>query len=361
MAFRLQRQRLLLAATFAAAMAASAFAQQPMPRVKLAVPAAAPGARVSSPPAAAQPEQQLSEAVSIGYVMIPFTAAGAHGAVVTNVAENDVRLYVDGEQVKSDFFEKSQNAPVSFTILFDASGSMGLAGKLDSARAAVSALLSQRMSGDDFSLWVFADGQAKEAVPFTDDPNAILRALGNVKPFGKTAFFDALAQMPERSRLGRNGSRAIILLSDGIDNYSQLTRHDLERLLEGVAIPIYSLGLREAEPEHHGGSSVAESSSDLDLLREVASLTGGRLYVGNEPEQLRLAIDGIERELRAQYLIGFSPTGKGTVQYRHISLKLPGRVQTIHVRAGYRGTEPPVMHATASAAADKNAPKKGSR
>jgi len=86
--------------------------------------------------------------------------------------------------------------------------------------------------------------------------------------------------------------------------------------------------------------------SDLDLLNEVSSVTGGKLFVGNRPDQLSMAIAAVEQDLRAQYLIGFSPTGKGAVKYRHISLKVAGRARSVRVRAGYRGTEPPVLSAT---------------
>ena len=181
----------------------------------------------------------------------------------------------------------------------------------------------------------------------TENPAAITRAVDVVKPWGKTAFFDALAQMPERSELGRNASRAIILLSDGIDNASTLTRADIEKRMEGVSIPVYAFGLRE--PGEVGPKRVApisEEMSNIDLLEELATASGGRLFVGNRPETLANAMDGIEKVLRAHYLIGFPPTGKGAVKYRRISLELAGRVRSVRVRAGYRGTEPPVQSAS---------------
>ena len=292
--------------------------------------------------ALAQNEQRLHETVSVGYVMIPFTVLGAKGAPITDLRSPEVALLVDGQPVQSDMFEKSHNAPVSFTILLDSSGSMGLAGKMDSARAAIGALLAHRQAGDDFSLWEFAEGDAHQLVPFTDDNGAISSALSSVRPFGKTAFFDALATMPERSRLGRNPTRAIILLSDGIDNASKLTREDLARLLQGVAVPIYPLGIRDPR-ERSAQSGRREELSDLDLLEEVANLTGGKLTLGNKPQQIAMAIANVEKDLRAQYLIGFAPTGQGGVKYRHISLKLAGRVRGVRVRAGYFGTEPPLL------------------
>jgi len=292
-----------------------------------------------------QAQSVLNETVSVGYVMIPFTAIGTKGRPLTDLRSGEVRLFVDGEPVRSDMFERSQNAPVSFTILLDGSGSMALAGKMDSARAAIGALLAHRQPGDDFSLWVFAESEAREMVPFTDKPAAITNALATVTPYGKTAFFDALATMPERSRLGRNPSRAIVLLSDGIDNASLLKRDDLARLLEGVAVPIYPLGIRDPH-EQTSAKRSREELSDIDLLEEVANLTGGKLYLGNEPQQIALAVSNIEKDLRAQYLIGFAPTGRGAVKYRRIALKLAGRVQTVRVRAGYLGTEPPMVAAS---------------
>jgi Ca-activated chloride channel family protein len=293
-------------------------------------------------------EQHFSENVGVSYVMVPFTVFGAHNAPLTDLREKDVELFVDGIRVKNDLFEASMNAPVSYTILLDGSGSMALAGKMEAARAAVDTLLAHRQATDDFSLYVFDDKEAHEVVPFTTDGGKIISAMRGVKPFGKTAFFDALATMPERSRLGHNSTRAIILLSDGIDNNSHLTRTALAAQLEGIAIPIYALGLREPSELRVAPATLPandESLSDLQLLEEIANVTGGRLFLGNEPPQLASAVDTLNQNLRAQYLVGFTPTGKGAVKYRRISLKFAGRVRSVRVRAGYRGTEPPTLTA----------------
>lgn len=308
-----------------------------------------------SPFAAAQ--QDFTEEVAVNYVMVPFTVLGGKGAPITDLTEKEVALLVDGKPVKTDMFEMSFNAPVSWTILLDGSGSMGLAGKMEAAKAAINALVARKKAGDDFALFVFdSEGHAKEMVPFTENPAAISRALDVVKPWGKTAFFDALAEMPARSELGRNASRAIILLSDGIDNASKVTRADIEQQLSGVAIPIYAFALREpgvAGPKTVQ-TAVSEEAFNIDLLEELAAASGGKLFVGNQPRQIASSMDGIEKVLRAQYLLGFAPTGKGTVKYRRISLKLAGRVRSVRVRAGYRGTEPPVLSATTRSKPKRN-------
>lgn len=305
-------------------------------------------------------DSQYNEEVAVSYVMIPFTVLGSKGAPIVDLSAKEVKLLVDGAPVASDMFEMSMNAPVSWTILLDGSGSMALAGKLEAARAAVDTLISRRRPGDDFALYVFDKIHAKEVVPFTEDPSKITAALAAVKPYGKTAFFDALADMPERSRLGKNPTRAIILLSDGIDNASKLTRAQVAKQLEGVAVPIYALGLRAPAEYQAKVTKVTEELSDIALLEELAGVTGGKLYVGNKPDQLTRAMDGIERNLRAQYLIGFSPTGKGAVKYRRISLELAGRVRSVRVRAGYRGTEPPALSAASRSENKRNERKKSS-
>ena len=81
----------------------------------LAAPAFAQQAQDLAPPT-------LSETVSVGYVMIPFTVLGERNEPLTDVRGAEVNLLIDGIPVHSDMFEKSENAPVSFTILIDGSG-----------------------------------------------------------------------------------------------------------------------------------------------------------------------------------------------------------------------------------------------
>ncbi|MGA7992846.1 MAG: VWA domain-containing protein [Thermoanaerobaculia bacterium] len=306
----------------------------------LLAPALALGADVSgqvSTPA------KTTSSVSVGYVMVPFVLTDLKGKPIPNLREKDVTLLVDGQPVATDLFARSEDAPVSFTILLDGSGSMGLVGKMDGARAALAALLSQKLPGDDFSLYVFSGGAVREAVPFTTDAARLLAAVDAVRPHGRTAFYDALARMPDRSLLGRNGSRAIVLLTDGIDNASELSRDDLAVLLAGVDVPVYPIGLRSpGTPVAPQPGVTAEALVNLEILGHVARLSGGLISIVDDPGQLPAAIGRIERDLRTQYLLGFSPTGTGPVRYRRISLRLSGPARPVRVRAGYRGTPPPL-------------------
>ena len=292
--------------------------------------------------AAGQAAPKATASVSVGYVLVPVVVTDTKGRSVAGLKEKDFTLRVDGRPVALDLFTASDDAPVSFTILLDGSGSMGLSGKLDGARAALDALLSQSRPGDDFSLHVFAAGAVREVVPFTSDGGRIRSAADAVRPWGKTAFYDALAKMPDRTLLGRNGSRAIVLLTDGVDNASALTEEELAALLEGLDVPVYPIGLRSpGPPVPLRPGETREHALNLDVLGRIARMTGGRLAIVDDPGRLAEAVGAIERDLRFQYLLGFTPTGTGSVRYRQFFLEISGPPRSFRMRTGYRGFEPP--------------------
>jgi VWFA-related protein len=306
----------------------------------LLAPALMVGAGVS---AQVSTQAKATSSVSVGYVMVPFVLTDLKGKPVPDLREKDVTLLVDGQPVATDLFARSDDAPVSFTILLDGSGSMGLVGKMEGARAAVRALVQQKLPGDDFSLYVFSAGAVREEVPFTSNTARLLAAVDAVKAAGRTAFYDALARMPDRTLLGKNGSRAIILLTDGIDNASELSRDDLAVLLEGVDVPVYPIGLRSpSSPVVPLPGVSPEALVNLEILGHVARLSGGLLSIVDDAAQLPAAIGRVEKDLRTQYLVGFTPTGAGPVRFRRISLRLSGPARPVRVRAGYRGTLPPL-------------------
>ncbi|HVR44706.1 MAG TPA: VWA domain-containing protein [Thermoanaerobaculia bacterium] len=303
---------------------------------------------LAGPPGLAEdsptPEAQLTDSISVNYVLVPFVPLDRHGRPLRGLRPRDVRLLVDGAPVMTDLFESSAQAPVSFTILLDGSGSMGLAGKMEGARAALRTLFSRQRPGDEYSLFLCAAGEVTELVPFTPSGQRVLRAFDAVEPFGKTTLFDAVARMPDKSILGSNGSRAIILLTDGLDNASETDRPTLLALLESIDVPVYPLGLVSREQLlPAAGPAAQEARLDLGVLADLARMSGGRLAIASRPEELKDGIETVLSELRAQYLVGFAPSGKGKVRYRRIALDISGPVSAVRVRSGYRGTDPPLI------------------
>lgn len=314
------------------------------PAAALPAPTPRPTVPPTKAPRAAPTPPHAAADVSVGYVLVPFVVTDRKGRPVPGLKKEDVTLLSDGVPVAYDLFEGSADAPVSYAVLLDGSGSMGLAGKMEGARSAIEALVAMRVPGDDYALFVFAEGEVREVVPFTEDGGRVVMAARDVKPWGKTAFRDALAVMPEKSLAGRNGSRAIVLLSDGIDNDSEIGEAELSKLMEGVEVPVFPVGIRSpgGVPRPRSGPSL-EWGLNVDALEHVARITGGRMAVVDDPKLLPRNILDIQKDLRSQYLIGFAPTGRGPVRYRRLTLRVAGPARPVRVRAGYRGTDPPAF------------------
>lgn len=295
------------------------------------------GAAVASdtPPAA--------ETISVNYVLVPFVPLDGRGRPLADLKRHHVKLLVDGQEVRTDLFERAADSPVSFTILLDGSGSMGLAGKFEGARAALQTLFRNQRPGDEYALYVAAAGEVREVVPFTTSGQRILRGFDSVKPFGKTAVFDAIVRMPDKSILGKNGSRAIILLTDGLDNASAIDRKTLLATLQAVDVPVYPLGLVQPQSLSPANGGSLESRLDVAVLADLARMSGGRMVITPEPEELQKAVQIVLNDLRAQYLVGFTPARTGNVKFRRIDLEISGPVESVRVRSGYRGTDPPLL------------------
>ena len=110
-----------------------------------------------------------------------------------------------------------------------------------------------------------------------------------------------------------------------------------------------------------GGNPIKYWARRILSIPSIARASSSGRFPTYKRPPVAAAMDGIEKILRAQYLVGFSPTGKGAVKYRRISLELAGRARSVRVRAGYRGTEPPVQTAASTRVKSKRNERKKSR
>lgn len=299
--------------------------------VALALLAARPG-----------PGQQIptyEESVGTEYVLLPVLVFDKKGRFVEGLEKKDFRVRVEGATVETDTFDRDANAPVSFAFLLDTSGSMQIARKLETAKDAVRHILRNREPGDEFALFAFSEGEVRLAADFSADPKRLLRELWNLQPSGQTALFDAVAATPSRMVSGRNGKRAILLFTDGVDNASRLTSEEMAGILQEVSIPVYAVGMTNAAFDRLTEEQRRELA--LDNLKVLSSSSGGQMYLAGGTDDLRPIAAKIDSEVRKQYLLGFPPSGRGELRYRvvMVSVTKPGS-WVVRARRGYRGTAP---------------------
>ena len=279
------------------------------------------------------------------YVQLPVIVRDRKGGFVDSLKGEDFHVWVDGKPVAIDSFEKSDRAPVSFAILLDVSGSMKIADKLDRAREMIQRLVGLRQAGDDFALFTFSEEEVRVVSSFDRDPSALLRQLFFLKAEGKTALYDAVIQTSNELLSGRNMKKAILLFTDGVDNASQLTTKDIERVMQNESVPVYAIGMKNASYTVLNEEERKELS--LSALELLAQASGGRMFLVSGDEDLRPIANAIDGELRRQYVLGFQPSGEGDVRYWPIVVTVKGGgTRVVRARRGYRGTAPKPLTVT---------------
>ena len=273
------------------------------------------------------------------YVQLPVVVRDRKGQFVDSLRRSDFHVWVGGQPVEIDSFERNDRAPVSFAILLDVSGSMRIADKLDRAKEMIQRLVALRQKGDDFALFSFSEEEVRIVSNFDADPAALLRQLFFLKAEGKTALYDAVVQTSNELLSGKNTKKAILLFTDGVDNASMLTPKDIERLMQNESVPVYAIGMKNASYSELNEQERKELSlSSLELL---AQASGGRMFVVSGDEDLRPIANAIDGELRRQYVLGFQPSGEGEIRYWPIVVTATGGgTRIIRARRGYRGSAP---------------------
>jgi VWFA-related protein len=286
---------------------------------------------------AQEDDTAFSEQVSVGYILVPVVVQGPRGPI-PNLEQQDFRLLVDGAEVPIESFE-SGDAPFSLFLLQDLSGSMALMGKLNSSRRALNCFLDRASPGDRFALNTFASGRVETAVALTDEPEQLRDAARSWRGYGTTALHDAIGWLPELIVASSSTRRAVLLISDGLDNASSLDPGEARKRVRASEVPVYVIGLETGSPFE----ITAEGKKRYryaDVMNLLAHLTGGRYHSVFDPEALDLACNSILEQLRHQYILGFSAAGDGEMTAHQIEVEVKRKNVEISHRRSYEGRSP---------------------
>ena len=274
-----------------------------------------------------------TERDQVRMVMVPATVVDRRGRLVRGLDLEDFRLDEDRVEQRIEFFSAETSEPISVAFLLDLSGSMRQLGKLLAAKEAIRYFVDNLRPGDRFALIGFADEQVAHITDFTSDRERFLRRLNVQRAYGQTALYDAVAATPRIIDEEIEGRKAIVLITDGIDNASTMNMFDAMRLARSVNVPIYTLGFTNL-PEKL--LRRGETVRNLKMMNLFADQTGGHVYSVHDPVDLKEAVAEVEHELRLQYLIGYYPEGRawdGT--FRRIRVTTARNGLTVRARHGY--------------------------
>jgi len=285
-------------------------------------------------------ERELAHEVTVTAVNIAVTVQDRAGRYVTDLTPGDFSVFENGAKKEITYFQHSFEAPISLTVLLDVSGSMALQDRLREGREALrlfaGGLLRPR---DELSLLLFADGDVEVAVPFTYDRTPFFEALAGAVAYGQTALNDALAVSPEFANKGRNDKRALLLLTDGIENGSLVSADRALEIARRVDVPIYVLGYKIPASEQilkkYKRSEALTQAGIIETLSEFSEATGGRALFPTTPGDLTIALGSIHRELGHQYTLGYTTNQNPPDEYRNISVVTSSKRYRVRARKGY--------------------------
>jgi Ca-activated chloride channel family protein len=239
-------------------------------------------------------------------------------------------------------------AGVSVALLFDTSGSME--SEFPHARAAAIEVLGRLQSSRDETAVFTFDTHLREVAPFRTDLDKLPAILATIKPFGKTSLYDAIAQTAERLRTREEGRRrAVIVFTDGDDNASRLSPAEVQSAASTIDVPVYVFGLAwafDTPAATEGRPVVANGDGEshpafTHRLRDLATGTGGRVFVTSTAAQRELAAQYLVDELRHQYVIAFESSGRPG--WHPLVVRAHGKDLAVRTRTGYYAGQRPTQ------------------
>jgi VWFA-related protein len=227
------------------------------------------------------------------------TVVGSDHQPLSGLTVNAFTASQDGSQVQIDSAAVTER-PASIVLAIDTSGSMAYQGKMDAVKAAAIGFVDQLAADDRVAVVYFSDTIVIGQQDLTGDFVLIKNVIGllQAEPYAGTCLYDAAYSAIELASKAPVGSRAVVLLTDGIDETadqsgpcSKHTVDDVEALAQDSATrtPIYTIGV---------GTRV--NAAELD---GVAEKTGGASLLSPDAAGVSLLFDTVGAQIKNQYAL----------------------------------------------------------
>jgi len=287
--------------------------------------------RSSESPAPETPQKsEETIRVPVNEVNLIFTATDKHGRFVKNLKQEEIRVVDDHKAVdKFRSFSNQTDLPLRVGLLIDTSNS--IRDRFQFEQQAAIEFLSQIMRPKADQAFVLGfDTVAEVTQDFTNNTEKLSSGVRMLRPGGGTALFDALYQA-SRDKLMKNSAgqavrRAVILVSDGNDNQSRVTREQAIEMAQRAEVIVYTISTNTSGMIERGDR----------ILQRIADESGGRAFFPLKLQEVSDAFSEIQEELRSQYAVAYKPPDfKSDGSYRPIEITALDRKLHIRARKGY--------------------------
>jgi len=264
-------------------------------------------------------------------VNVVFTVTDKRDHFVKDLTQSDFRVLDDNKPAQSiQSFSRQTNLPLRVGLLIDASNSVRDRFKFEQ-EAAIEFLNQIIRPNFDKAFIIGFDTTPEVTQDFTDSPEALSHGVRMLRPGGGTAMYDAIYFACRDKLMGVDKGqiatrRAIILLSDGEDNQSRVSREEAVEMAQRAEVIIYTISTNTSGLKLRGDK----------VLEHFAEETGGKAFFPFKIEDVANAFTEISDELRSQYAISYKPADfLADGKYRKIEILADNKKYHVRARKGY--------------------------
>ncbi len=266
-------------------------------------------------------------------VNVIFTVTDKHNKFVKDLKQSQFKILDNNQPPRQIMnFEAETDMPLRVGLLIDASNSIRDRFKFEQG-AATEFLRQVIRPNTDQAFVVAFDEKPTVTQDFTSDMNKISRGIAGINPGGGTAMWDAVyhackdkLMKEQEDGNKRTLRRAIILVSDGDDNLSRVTKQQAFEMAQRSGVIIYAISTNL--------SNILDSGDRN--LKMLAEATGGRAFFPAKLHDLADAFRDIREELRSQYSVSYRPSEfQSGGQYRPIQIIADNKHLRVRAKKGY--------------------------
>ena len=296
---------------------------------------------LAAEPQASSSGKPFALQTSVEMVLVPVTVTDHYGKTIEGLKAQNFSIFDDGVLQRIESLV-TEDAPSSVGLVLDTSGSMR--DSLGAAKEVIHAFLTTANSGDELQLLTVST-QPEAVSGFTTDTTELEKDVQSTRPYGFTALIDTVYLGLNNMRRGSQPRRALIVLSDGMDNHSRYSKTELMNAAIEADVQVYSVIFDNgassstvpnrpamiAKPWDHPQESLGR-----DLLEGLAEKTGGLHFRVRSGSERKEAATKIGQAIRAQYLIGYQPPHSNhTGKWHRIRVKADVPNVSVYARSGY--------------------------
>jgi VWFA-related protein len=288
--------------------------------------------------------------VDVDVVSILASVRDKKNALIPNLQKDDFTVLEDGKPQTIKYFTKETDLPLTIGLLIDVSRSQE--NLIDTERRAASQFFSQVLRKKDLAFLISFGEESELLQDFTGSPRLLTEGLGHLRVSSGasgihpgpvptisqqrgTVMFDAVYLAAAEKLKGEVGRKVIVVITDGVDMGSKLTRSQAIEAAQKADAVIYSIDYED--PHYHG---MFGPSGEGDL-RKMSDETGGHVYKVDRKNSLDQVFKELQDEMRSQYSIGYTPSNEvKDGGYRKLEIRTSNKDLKVQARKGYYAIKP---------------------